>query len=142
VDKVMSSGHDPRRFVEDLLERYRDLIVLAAVGDSAAAAGLLPGLPADQIERMRHQAAVQGPEALSRAADIISRGLSEMGGAVSTRLLLELLVARLLLPAASGEEGYGARLDRIERRLTAADGSAAPAAAGPAATSRPQVQQT
>ena len=119
VDKVMESGHDPRRFVEDLLERYRDLIVLAAVGDSAAAGGLLPGLPADQIERMRHQASVQGSEALSRAADIISRGLSEMTGAVSFRLMLELLAARLLLPAASGEDGYGARLDRIERRLAA-----------------------
>lgn len=134
VDKVMESGHDPRRFVEDLLERYRDLIVLAAVGDTAAAGGLLPGLPADQIERMRHQAAVQGPEALSRAGDIISRGLSEMTGAVSFRLMLELLVARLLLPAASGEEGYGVRLDRIERRLTASDGSGAAAAQAPAQT--------
>ncbi|GGK57516.1 DNA polymerase III subunit gamma and tau [Ornithinimicrobium pekingense] len=135
VDKVMESGHDPRRFVEDLLERYRDLIVLSAVGDAAAAAGLLPGLPADQIERMRHQASVQGPEVLSRAADIISRGLSEMTGAVSFRLMLELLVARLLLPAAEGEEGYGARLDRIERRLTASDGAATgSSSAGPAVT--------
>ncbi|RIK15569.1 MAG: DNA polymerase III subunit gamma and tau, partial [Acidobacteria bacterium] len=122
VDRVMESGHDPRRFVEDLLERYRDLIVLAAVGDSAAAGGLLPGLPVDQIERMRHQASVQGPEALSRAADIVSHGLSEMTGAVSFRLMLELLVARLLLPAATGPEGYGARLDRIERRLSASSG--------------------
>ncbi|HSP59850.1 MAG TPA: DNA polymerase III subunit gamma and tau [Ornithinimicrobium sp.] len=150
VGRVMESGHDPRRFVEDLLERYRDLIVLTAVGDDAPAAGLLPGLPADQIDRMRHQATVQGPEALSRAADVVSRGLSEMSGAVSSRLLLELLVARLLLPAASGGEGYGARLDRLERRLGAADagrpvqpgppssGPPAPPAGGPSrAASRP-----
>ena len=132
VDRVMESGHDPRRFVEDLLERYRDLIVLSAVGDQAAG-GLLPGLPADQVERMRQQAAVQGPETLSRLADVVSHGLSEMAGAVSFRLMLELLVARMLLPGPSGEEGYGARLDRIERRLGAADG----AATGP---SRPQQQ--
>ena len=130
VDKVMESGHDPRRFVEDLLERYRDLIVLAAVGDQAG--GMLPGLPEDQVERMRRQAHAQGPAALSRAADLVSQGLSEMGGAVSFRLLLELLIARLLLPAAEGEHGYGVRLDRLERRLNAADGGApAEGGAGP-----------
>ncbi|MFK5634471.1 DNA polymerase III subunit gamma and tau [Ornithinimicrobium sp. LYQ103] len=142
VDKVMESGHDPRRFVEDLLERYRDLIVLAAVGEQAAAGGLLPGLPEDQIDRMRHQAKVQGPEALSHAADVINRGLSEMSGAVSFRLMLELLVARLLLPTATGEEGYGARLDRIERRLAAADvGGAAAPAARRAEGQRPEVHR-
>ncbi|MDO5739682.1 MAG: DNA polymerase III subunit gamma and tau [Ornithinimicrobium sp.] len=120
VDKVMESGHDPRRFVEDLLERYRDLIVLSAIGDRPAA-GLLPGLPDDQIDRMRRQASVQGPESLSRLADLVNHGLTEMAGAVSFRLMLELLVARLLLPGPSGEAGYGVRLDRIERRLSAAD---------------------
>ncbi|QFG67568.1 DNA polymerase III subunit gamma and tau [Ornithinimicrobium pratense] len=125
VDRVMESGHDPRRFVEDLLERYRDLIVLAAVGEQAG--GLLPGLPEDQVERMRRQAQGYGPAGLSRAADLVARGLSEMAGAVSYRLMLELLAARLLLPAAAGEDGYGARLDRIERRL----------AAGPAADEQP-----
>ncbi|KUG51853.1 hypothetical protein AVL62_07885 [Serinicoccus chungangensis] len=119
VDRVMESGHDPRRFVEDLLERYRDLIVLAAVGEQAG--GLLPGLPEDQVERMRRQAQAYGAAGLSRAGDLVSRGLSEMTGAVSYRLVLELLAARLLLPAAQGEEGHGARLDRIERRLGAAD---------------------
>ncbi|WP_298748297.1 DNA polymerase III subunit gamma and tau [uncultured Serinicoccus sp.] len=119
VDRVMESGHDPRRFVEDLLERYRDLIVLAAVGEQAG--GLLPGLPADQVERMRRQAQAYGAAGLSRAGDLVSQGLSEMTGAVSYRLVLELLAARLLLPAAQGEEGHGARLDRIERRLGAAD---------------------
>ena len=144
VGRVMESGHDPRRFVEDLLERYRDLIVLSAVGDDAPAAGLLPGLPADQIDRMRHQSAVQGPEALSRAADVVSHGLSEMSGAVSSRLLLELLVARLLLPAASGEEGYGERLDRLERRLGAAEGTTrtAPPQARPVSPERQRPDPT
>ncbi|WP_202865162.1 DNA polymerase III subunit gamma and tau [Serinicoccus sediminis] len=132
VDRVMESGHDPRRFVEDLLERYRDLIVLAAVGDQAG--GLLPGLPADQVERMRRQAQAHGAAGLSRSADLVSRGLSEMTGAVSYRLVLELLAARLLLPAAQGEEGHGARLDRIERRLGA---GGAPSAGVPAGPSQP-----
>lgn len=127
VDRVMESGHDPRRFVEDLLERYRDLIVLAAVGE--AAGGLLPGLPPDQVERMRLQAGAYGPAGLSRAADLVATGLSEMAGAVSYRLMLELLAARLLLPAASGEEGYAVRLDRIERRLASGTGEERP---GPA----------
>ncbi|MGC1206367.1 MAG: DNA polymerase III subunit gamma/tau, partial [Ornithinimicrobium sp.] len=119
VDKVMESGHDPRRFVEDLLERYRDLIVLLAVGERGG--GLLPGAPQDQIERMQHQAQSYGPAALTRCADVVSHGLAEMTGAVSYRLLLELICARLMLPGAAGEQGYGARLDRIERRLTVAN---------------------
>ncbi|MGB3828705.1 MAG: DNA polymerase III subunit gamma and tau, partial [Ornithinimicrobium sp.] len=123
VDKVMESGHDPRRFVEDLLDRYRDLIVLLAVGERGG--GLLPGSPQDQIERMQHQAQSYGPAALTRAADVVSHGLAEMTGAVSYRLLLELICARLLLPGAGGEQGYGARLDRIERRLTVANQSGA-----------------
>jgi len=117
IDRVMESGHDPRRFVEDLLERYRDLIVLAATGEQAG--GLLPGLPEDQIDRMRRQAQSYGAAGLSRAGDLVSRGLSEMTGAVSYRLMLELMAARLLLPGAQGDEGHGARLDRIERRLGA-----------------------
>ncbi|WP_022925408.1 DNA polymerase III subunit gamma and tau [Serinicoccus marinus] len=125
IDRVMESGHDPRRFVEDLLERYRDLIVLAAVGERSG--GLLPGLPEDQVERMRRQAQAHGTAALSRAADLVSRGLSEMTGAVSYRLMLELLAARLLLPAAQGEDGYGTRLERIERRLGAAGDAPGPA---------------
>ncbi|ANS78918.1 DNA polymerase III subunits gamma and tau [Serinicoccus hydrothermalis] len=141
IDRVMESGHDPRRFVEDLLERYRDLIVLAAVGERSG--GLLPGLPEDQVERMRRQAQAYGTAALSRAGDLVSRGLSEMTGAVSSRLMLELLAARLLLPGAEGEDGYGTRLERIERRLGAGDpaeGSGRRAA--PAAARRDQTAAT
>jgi DNA polymerase-3 subunit gamma/tau len=115
VDKVIESGHDPRRFAMDLLERLRDLIIVAAVPDGAAQ--VLRGVPEDQLDRMRGQQSRFGPGTLSRAADIVNAGITEMTGATSPRLQLELICARILLPAASGEGGYAARLDRIERRL-------------------------
>ncbi len=115
IDKVIETGHDPRRFVEDLLERLRDLIVAAAVPDGASS--VLRGTPQDQIERIRQQSAAFGPGELSRSADIVNAGLTEMTGTTSPRLQLELICARLLLPGASGESGYAARLDRLERRL-------------------------
>ena len=115
IDKVIETGHDPRRFVEDLLERLRDLIVVAAVPDGASS--ILRGTPEDQLERIRQQSAAFGPGALSRSADIVNSGLTEMTGATAPRLQLELICARVLLPGASGESGYAARLDRLERRL-------------------------
>uniref|UniRef100_UPI002939A7BE DNA polymerase III subunit gamma and tau n=1 Tax=Intrasporangium sp. TaxID=1925024 RepID=UPI002939A7BE len=114
IDKVIESGHDPRRFIEDLLERLRDLIIVAAVPDAGQ---VLRGVPEDQLERMRVQQSAFGPGALSRAADIVNAGLTEMTGATAPRMQLELICARILLPASSGEGGYGARLDRLERRL-------------------------
>ncbi|HEY0119519.1 MAG TPA: DNA polymerase III subunit gamma and tau [Cellulomonas sp.] len=114
VERVIATGHDPRRFVEDLLERLRDLIVIAASGPAAEAA--LGALPADQLERMAAQATHLGRSELSRSADLANTALTEMVGATSPRLHLELLMARLLLPAADdGTAGYGARLDRLER---------------------------
>src|SRR5699024_2966995 len=98
VDRVIESGHAPRRFVEDLLERLRDLIVVRAAGDQAAS--VLRSVPADQLHRMHSQAQHMGAGALSRAADLVNEGLTEMTGATSPRLQLELLCARLLLPAA------------------------------------------
>jgi DNA polymerase III subunit gamma/tau len=124
IDRVVESGHDPRRFVEDLLERLRDLIVVAAVPDGAHA--ILRSLPEDQLDRMRAQAAHFGAAGLSRAADITNTALTEMTGATSPRLQLELICARILLPGSDGENGYAARLDRIERRLTVGTGSAPP----------------
>ena len=115
IDKVVETGLDPRRFVEDLLERLRDLIVVAAVTDGAGS--VLRHVPEDQLERMRRQAAAFGPGALSRAADVVNAGLTEMTGATAPRLQLELIAARILLPGAAGEAGYAARLDRLERRL-------------------------
>ena len=100
IDRVIESGLDPRRFCEDLLERLRDLIVVQAVPDGAAA--VLRAVPADQLERMRAQAAAFGAGALSRAADVVFAGLSEMTGATAPRLQLELIAARVLLPGAAG----------------------------------------
>ncbi|NJC21102.1 DNA polymerase-3 subunit gamma/tau [Arthrobacter pigmenti] len=121
VDRVIQTGHDPRRFVEDLLERFRDLIIVNAVPD--AAASILRGVPEDQLNRMRTQAQQLGRSELSRAADITNTALTEMTGATSPRLHLELLCARILLPAADqSEQGTLARVDRIERRLSYASG--------------------
>ncbi|HEU4675332.1 MAG TPA: DNA polymerase III subunit gamma and tau, partial [Motilibacteraceae bacterium] len=117
VDRVIEAGHDPKRFAEDLLERLRDLIVIAAVPDAAAT--ILDEVPADQLERMRSQAALFGAASLSRAADILATGLTEMRGATAPRLQLELMCARVLLPAAHDDErSLQARLDRMERRLS------------------------
>jgi DNA polymerase-3 subunit gamma/tau len=116
VDRVIESGHDPRRFVEDLLERMRDLLVVAAVPDGGH--GVLRGLPADQFERMKGQAARFGRAELSRSADVVNSALTEMTGATSPRLQLELLCARLLLPGSEDtERGLRARVDRIEKRI-------------------------
>ena len=131
IDRVIESGHDPRRFIEDLLERLRDLIIIAAVQEGAGQ--VLRGVPEDQLERMRVQQAGFGPGALSRAADIVNAGLTEMTGATAPRLQLELICARILLPAASGEQGYAARLDRLERRLDVGGVPSAARGSGPAA---------
>ncbi|WP_020145760.1 DNA polymerase III subunit gamma and tau [Terracoccus sp. 273MFTsu3.1] len=141
IDRVIESGHDPRRFVEDLLERLRDLIIVAAIPEGVSQ--VLRGVPEDQLERMRVQQAAFGPGALSRAADIVNTGLTEMTGATAPRLQLELICARILLPAASGEQGYAARLDRLERRLdvggvpTAARADVPPVGAPRSASSAP-----
>ncbi|MFJ8210158.1 DNA polymerase III subunit gamma and tau [Streptomyces sp. NPDC096033] len=131
VDRVVEGGNDPRRFVADLLERLRDLVILAAVPD-AGEKGLIDA-PADVVERMQAQASVFGAAELSRAADLVNAGLTEMRGATSPRLQLELICARVLLPAAFDDErSVQARLDRLERSGPPA-GAPAFAAAPPAA---------
>jgi DNA polymerase-3 subunit gamma/tau len=126
VDRVIEGGNDPRRFVTDLLERLRDLVILAAVPD-AAEKGLIDA-PDDVVERMRAQAGVFGAAELSRAADLVNEGLSEMRGATSPRLQLELICARVLLPAAYGDErSVMARMDRLERGVGFAAAGAGPA---------------
>ncbi len=139
VDRVVEAGHDPKRFADDLLERLRDLVIIDAVPDTAAT--ILSEHPADELERMRQQAAHFGAAQLSRAADIVNTGLTEMRGATAPRLHLELICARVLLPAADDEErGLGARLDRLERRMAiSGTTSEAPVqAAPPAAERRPE----
>lgn len=126
VDTVIEGGNDPRRFVADLLERLRDLVILAAVPD-AVEKGLIDA-PVDVVERMQAQAGVFGAAELSRAADLVNEGLTEMRGATSPRLQLELICARVLLPAAYRDErSVMARLDRIERGVNLSGGQAAPA---------------
>lgn len=132
IDQVIDAGHDPRRFVTDLLERFRDLIVLHNV-PNAADIGLIDA-PEDQVAREIEQASLFGPAELTRAADVTSSALSELRGATAPRLHLELMVARLLLPASDADEAATrARLDQIERRMAAAPVHAvSPAASAPA----------
>jgi DNA polymerase-3 subunit gamma/tau len=131
VDKVIETGQDPRRFTEDLLRRLRDLVIVAAVPD-APATGLIDA-PEDQGERLVAQAARFGKAELVRAADCVAAGLTEMRGATTPRLLLELICARVLLPGVDhATEGLAARMDRLERRLSIA-GSVGEAAAPPRA---------
>ena len=139
VASVVDAGHDPRRFASDLLERLRDLVVIAAVPD-AAESGLIDA-PDDVLETMQRQAASMGTAELTRAADLVSEGITQLRGATAPRLQLELLCAKLLLPAADdASEGVAARLDRMERRVAslgvhALTGDAEPASA--AAVSAP-----
>lgn len=116
VESVIDAGHDPRRFATDLLERFRDLIVLQAVPD-AVSRGVVDA-PGDVLDNMRDQAARIGPATLARYAEVVHAGLGEMRGATAPRLLLEVICARLLLPAASDtESALLQRVERIETRL-------------------------
>lgn len=99
IDRVVQTGQDPRRFVDDLLERLRDLIIIAAVGPKAD--DVLRSIPVDERARMHEQALQFGRERLSKTADVVSSALDEMSGATSPRLHLELLVARILAAAST-----------------------------------------
>ena len=127
VDRIIQTGQDPRRFVEDLLERLRDLIVVAATADHAAT--VLRGIPSQQIDRRPQQASPSGQAERSRAPAIVNSALTEMTGATSPRLHLELMMARILVPQSDeSERGSLARLERLERRI-GVEGAAAPVAA-------------
>lgn len=132
VDRVMDAGHDPRRFAVDLLERFRDLILMRAVPD-ATDRGLVSG-PGDVIARMNDQAQRIGPATLTRYAELLHEGLGEMRGATAPRLLLEIVCARMLLPSvADTESATLQRLERLERGIaTGAVAVTAPAVTGPA----------
>ena len=139
IDRVVQTGQDPRRFVDDLLERLRDLIVIAAVG--AGASAVLRGIAEDDLERMRAQAAAFGSARLSRTADVVSAALDDMSGATSPRLHLELMVARVLAgatdAAAAAPALAGERVAVPARPTSAANAPAAataPAATAPVAT--------
>ncbi len=115
IDRVIESGHDPRRFTSDMLERIRDLMIVDALKDSGSNA-ILRDIPDDQMERMRNQANRIGTANLSRAADIAAEGLTQMRGATAPRLMLELICGRILLPIGdNGESGMLSRIERLER---------------------------
>jgi DNA polymerase-3 subunit gamma/tau len=146
IDRVVQTGQDPRRFVEDLLERLRDLIVVAATNESAGA--VLRGVSPEELDTMSRQAGVFGATALSRGADIANRALTEMTGATSPRLHLELMVARMLVPEADDtQRGALARVERLERRVGVGDAgghqappetmSTAPSAVAPPSVTAP-----
>ena len=142
VDRVIQTGQDPRRFVEDLLERLRDLIIVAATSGNAQA--VLRGIPQDQLDRMIQQSSKFGPAELSRAADVVNSALSEMTGATSPRLHLELMVARILVPASDDtQRGALARVERLERRVGVEGGGATSSStvAPPAAEARTEPQK-
>jgi DNA polymerase-3 subunit gamma/tau len=128
VDKVIQTGQDPRRFVEDLLEHLRDLIIMISVGDNAKS--VLRGIPADELEKMAGQAARFGLAELTHAAQTVNHALTEMSGATSPKLHLELMCAKVLVPASDQTEvGSLARIERLERRIGMGGGDAAPASA-------------
>ena len=137
VSRVVATGQDPRRFVEDLLERLRDLIVVKAVPQ--AAGQILQGVPQDQLERLGQQAQALGERELTVAAGTVNETLNGMTGAANPQLQLELLCARLLLPAVEGSAGgaevaaLASRLQVLERRVASgAAGSAGSAGSAPA----------
>jgi DNA polymerase-3 subunit gamma/tau len=147
IDRVIESGHDPRRFTSDMLERIRDLMIVDALKDSTVNS-ILRDMPDDQMERMRNQANRIGTANLSRAADIAAEGLTQMRGATAPRLILELICGRILLPIGDNTEaGMLSRIERLERAeniaplTTAAPQAKTPAAAPKAQEEKPVVKE-
>ncbi len=142
VDRVIQSGQDPRQFVEDILERLRDLILVNAVTHDAKT--VLRGISEEQLERMRVQASRFGAAELTHAADVVNSSLNHMSGATSPKLHLELMIGRVLVPAADQSEvGSLARIERLERRIGIAtpDGSSVSATPATPAASKPAASQ-
>ena len=139
VDRVVQTGQDPRRFVEDLLEHLRNLILVVSTKENAK--NVLRGIAADEIEKMTIQAYQFGLSELTHAANEVAQALNEMSGATSPKLMLELMCARVLVPAAdSSEVGSLARIERLERRIGVGAAPAAGAAiTASAAESQPAV---
>ena len=135
IDDVVRAGHDPRRFTTDLLERLRDLIILKAAPD-AATQGLIHQ-PADRLQVLADQAEAMGIAELSRAADLVSDGLSALRGATAPRLHLELLAARLLVNSEADAAGVVARLEGLERKIAQGVPVSSVTSTAPAAPARP-----
>jgi DNA polymerase-3 subunit gamma/tau len=127
IDLLVESGHDPRRFAFDLLERLRDLVIVDALTDQAAT--VLRGYPQDQLTRMASQASRIGSASLNRAAALLAEGLTAMRGATPARLILELVAGKITIAQGdSSDTGLISRLERLERQ-SGFDVASAPAAA-------------
>ena len=114
VDRLIESGHDPRRFAQDLLERLRDLVLIAALEEEANA--ILRNYPADQLERMRAQASRIGSANLNRAAAIVAEGLNQMRGTTPPRLALEMTLSQVIIAGNDKSDlGLLTRVERLER---------------------------
>jgi DNA polymerase-3 subunit gamma/tau len=138
VDRVVESGHDPRRFLTDLLERLRDLLLVQTVPD-AVDSGLVSA-PDDQAARLGEQADSFGRADLVRLAHVADEGILSMRGTTPTRLQLELVCSRLLLPGTdTGVADLHARIDRLERQMQR---GMPPVPAGPTATPAPPAPDT
>jgi DNA polymerase-3 subunit gamma/tau len=115
IDLLVESGHDPRRFAFDLLERLRDLVIVDALADQAAT--VLRGYPKDQLTRMASQASRIGSASLNRAAALLAEGLTAMRGATPARLILELVAGKITIAQGdSSDTGMISRLERLERQ--------------------------
>jgi len=115
IDLLVESGHDPRRFAFDLLERLRDLVIVDALSDQAAT--VLRGYPQDQLTRMASQASRIGSASLNRAASLLAEGLTAMRGATPARLILELVAGKITIAQGdSSDTGMISRLERLERQ--------------------------
>ena len=115
IDLLVESGHDPRRFAFDLLERLRDLVIVDALSDQAAT--VLRGYPKDQLTRMASQASRIGSASLNRAAALLAEGLTAMRGATPARLILELVAGKITIAQGdSSDTGMISRLERLERQ--------------------------
>ena len=127
IDLLVESGHDPRRFAFDLLERLRDLVIVDALADQAAT--VLRGYPQDQLTRMASQASRIGSASLNRAAALLAEGLTAMRGATPARLILELVAGKITIAQGdSSDTGLISRLERLERQ-SGFDVASAPATA-------------
>ncbi len=153
IAKMVEGGHEPRRYLEDLLLRLRDLLVLS-VSSPEDAQTALAGTPADQLAAMQSQAQRWGTTGISHASDLTNTALTELTGATAPRLQVELLAARLLLPeqspavagepgstpagSLSGAEAAMAALHRPGRKRPQNTANALPGSAAPAAPRTPE----
>lgn len=130
VDEVIEAGQEPRRFTTDVLDRFRDLIVLQSLPE-AIDRGVID-VPEEQQDDLRAQVSLLSSAELTRAANLLNEGLSSLRGATAPRLTLEILCARLALPP-TGEIDLdlAARIDRLERRVSELTGLGVAAVASP-----------